>query len=158
MHKGDVYEFWCETPSPVHAQQDASVTITNKDKLIRLLKGRVDYWPSHGEFPSVEHEHVTVDMSPEQTRIYEGVMQTNPILAYKIRHNLPPTKAEATQLNAFLSAARQVSNNPKAFSTEVRMCSGSPWIKLSPEGCRKSVARRLQATKSCASAGWPSVG
>jgi len=109
-------------PGPVES-------LANKDKLVRLLKGRVDYWPARGEFPSVEHEHVTVDMSPDQSRVYEGVMRTNPILAYKIVHNLPPTKAEATQLNAFLAAARQVSNNPKAFSTKL----DRPAIEYSPK-------------------------
>ena len=87
----------------------------NLPKLRKLVQGRVDYAPSVGAFPSVKREDVHVEMSPEQTSLYKSLMNANPGLSYKVRSNLPPSRAESQQLNAFLSAVRQVSNNPAAY-------------------------------------------
>jgi len=65
--------------------------------------------------PKVQEEVVEVQMTPRQEQVYRGLQTMNPILAYKIRHNLPPTKRELKDMNAFLVAARQVSNNPADF-------------------------------------------
>jgi superfamily II DNA or RNA helicase len=55
-------------------------------------------------------------MSPEQQNIYKAVVgKANPILALKVRSGLPLSKAETKDLNAFMTAARQVSNTPKPY-------------------------------------------
>lgn len=87
----------------------------NLPKLRKLIQGRVDYAPSVGEFPAVKREDVPVEMSPEQTHLYKALMAAHPDLSYKVRANLPPSRSEASRLNAFLSAVRQVSNNPASY-------------------------------------------
>jgi len=53
-----------------------------------------------------------VDMSPEQLKIYKVVTNAaNPMLTRKIRSGFPTNKQESSQLNAFMQAARQVSNS-----------------------------------------------
>ena len=81
-----------------------------------MVSGHVDYYdPPKEGFPSVSHEVVQTEMSPEQINHYNFAMdKAGPILSYKIKKNLPPNKQESRQLNAFLQSARQVSNTPKA--------------------------------------------
>lgn len=103
--------------------------LIHKNKLRDLLSGRVDYHPAQGEYPAVTTKTVEVRMSPEQDRVYRGLMARNPMLSYKIRNNLPPSKVESKSLNAFLSAVRQASNNPASFDVTL---TGSP-VKHSPK-------------------------
>lgn len=66
--------------------------------------------------PSVRSETVHVPMDKEQKDYYDFAMGKLPAWSrYKISHNLPPTKSEAVKLNAFFSAARQISNTPHSF-------------------------------------------
>jgi superfamily II DNA or RNA helicase len=94
-------------------------TLKNQSELASLFRDRVDYHASSGEFPSTTHVQHTVPMTSEQTNLYRGMTEKNPVLAYKIRKNLPPDKKESQQLNAFLSGVRQVSNDPGLFDTEL---------------------------------------
>jgi superfamily II DNA or RNA helicase len=87
---------------------------TEPEKFKKLVEGRVDYQPSKGEFPGFDEKHIDVDMTPEQSDLYRGVMSGSP-MAWKIRLNLPPSKAESARLNSFLSGVRQISNNPSAY-------------------------------------------
>jgi SNF2 family DNA or RNA helicase len=89
--------------------------LKNKGQLAELIRGRVDYHPSRGEFPEVSHEFVETEMTQTQSDIYKGLMSKNPLLAYKIKNNLPPDKKESEQLNAFLSGIRQISNDPATY-------------------------------------------
>lgn len=91
--------------------------LKNKSGLAALVRGRVDYHASSGEFPEVTHEFVESEMTPSQTDLYRGLVGKNPLLAYKIKNNLPPSRKESKQLNAFLAGVRQVSNDPATFST-----------------------------------------
>lgn len=77
----------------------------------------VDYHPSSTQdFPSVTRENVEVPMTPEQMGVYETLMGQAPAwVSYKIKKGLPPNKAEAQQLNAFLGGVRQVSNSTGPF-------------------------------------------
>lgn len=93
--------------------------LRNKDKLKAMLTNRVDYHASQGEFPQVSEEIIETDMLPRQESVYKGVLASNPILAYKVRYNLPPSKSESQHLNAFLTATRQVSNNPKSYDVSL---------------------------------------
>ena len=58
-------------------------------------------------------------MSPEQQDYYNFANKKLPVwMRYKIKHNIPPSKAEAAQLNAFMSTSRQVSNSMSPFGNE----------------------------------------
>jgi len=66
--------------------------------------------------PSVSNETVHVPMDAEQKEYYDFAMGKLPAWSrYKIKHNLPPSKSETVKLNAFFSAARQISNTPASF-------------------------------------------
>ena len=95
----------------------------NRKQLAALVAGRVDYNPPEGEYPSVTEENIEVEMTPEQTKLYNAFLDEDRGLARKVRRNLPPSKAESLRLNAFLSAVRQLSNNPQSFDVSL---AGSP--------------------------------
>lgn len=66
--------------------------------------------------PKVTTETIYVPMDKEQERYYDFAMGKLPIWSkYKIKHNLPTNKSEAVKMNAFFSAARQISNSTSAF-------------------------------------------
>ena len=92
-------------------------SIKNRDRLAKALDGYVDYHaPSSKDFPSVSHELLETPMDKEQMKFYDFVLdKAGPGIAYKIRNGLPPSKSEATSLNAFLSGVRQISTSTKAF-------------------------------------------
>lgn len=79
----------------------------------------VDYHPGTTEdFPTRADETIKVPMTGAQMRLYENIAKDQPKwLRKKVLENLPPTKAEATQLNAFLSGVRQVANTTQGFDT-----------------------------------------
>lgn len=92
-------------------------TVKHKHELLKLLKNHVDY---AGEItdtkPSVTTEDVPVEMSTTQDRLTRVMKNELPLwLRWRIKHNLPPNKQQATQLNAFLSGMRQVSLSPYGF-------------------------------------------
>ena len=104
--------------------------LQNKYEIANLVRGRVDFHPSSGEFPTMSVKQVPVNMSDTQTNIYNGLLNTNPMLAYKVRQNLPPNRKESQQLNAFLSGIRQASNDPSTY--DARLSSLRP-IDRSPK-------------------------
>jgi len=77
----------------------------------------VDYHPGSAEnFPTRQDETVKVPMTREQMKLYETIGAEQPSwMRKKILMNLPPTKSEATQLNAFLSGVRQIANTTQGF-------------------------------------------
>lgn len=92
-----------------------------REKELRKVFGKwVDHYPGSSEnFPTVERQDVKVPMTEEQLKIYESAMGQAPAwVAAKVKKGLPPSKAESKQLNAFLSAARQISNSTAGFQTE----------------------------------------
>lgn len=101
------------------ARPHATTYIKNQDQLRDLLRGRVDYHPSGGEFPTVNEEVIGVDMSREQQKLYKALTKASPRLSYKVRMNLPPDKRDSKQLNAFMGAARQISNAPSSYDTRL---------------------------------------
>ena len=76
------------------------------------IKGKVSYYnPPKTDYPSRIDIVKKIPASKEQVGYYNFVTRhANPILAMKIRKNLPLSKQESTQLNAFMTGARQVSN------------------------------------------------
>lgn len=77
----------------------------------------VDYHPgSKEDFPTREDATVRVPMTRDQMKLYENIGKDQPgWLRRKVLMNLPPTKAEAKQLNAFLTGVRQVANTTQGF-------------------------------------------
>jgi len=83
-----------------------------------VLKKWVDYHKGAGEenYPTVERENVPVRMTPQQLSVYDAMLGTAPPwVKMKVKGRLPPSKKESQQLNAFLSATRQVSNSTAPF-------------------------------------------
>lgn len=95
-------------------------SVQNIEELKKNIEGKVHYYPTGtDQFPTRTNALHQVEMSPEQQRIYAGVTGTaNPALARKVRSGLPPNKQEASQLNAFMAAARQVSNTTVPYGGE----------------------------------------
>jgi superfamily II DNA/RNA helicase len=63
-------------------------------------------------------------MTSQQTELYKGLLKSDPVISYKIRNNLPPSKAESLRLNSFMNGVRQVSNNPASYSSAFK---GDPY-------------------------------
>lgn len=87
--------------------------------LQEALDKYVDYHPGSSEnFPTRTDETIHVPMTRDQMGLYEQVTHDQPSwLRKKVLMNLPPTKAEAKQLNSFLGGVRQISNTTSGFDT-----------------------------------------
>jgi len=72
--------------------------------------------PDKGQYPARIEQVKRIEMDPEHADIYRGVTQgLHPALASKVRANMPLNKRELSQLNAFMTAARIISNSPKPY-------------------------------------------
>lgn len=91
-----------------------------RDNLRGLYQKWVDYEPGSSEnFPSVEHQTIRVPMAKDQLKVYDAMMGKAPSwVSYKVKKGLPPSKSESKNLNAFMSAARQISNTTQGFQTK----------------------------------------
>lgn len=92
--------------------------LKNTDELGTTLKQWVDFHENSKDgpdFPDRKDSFIHVPMSKKQQEVYDGVLDAAPAwVRYKVQKGLPPSKAESSQLNAFLTAQRQVSNSPVA--------------------------------------------
>ena len=91
-------------------------SLKNRNELLNALRGRVHTFSQQKNMPRRVEKDVEVEMSPEQQKVYryvEGKLPWHTRL--KIRWNLPPSKAEARDLNAFSSGLRQASNTPGPY-------------------------------------------
>lgn len=107
--------WWAEHMQGIHP--GTVPIVTNKRELAPILQKWVDYHENAREgFPQREDIEYKVPMDPGQQSVYEGVLESAPgWISHKIKHNLPPSKSESKDLNAFLTAARQVSNTPHQY-------------------------------------------
>lgn len=114
--------------------------IKNKEAFRRAVKGAVDYYSppkDSGDFPEVSEEIIETPLSEEQSKTYRAWSgKLNPLLAYKIKNRLPPSKKEAGNLNSFLNAVRQLANTSSNFDTAAEEL----------EGKLRHVAERLENT------------
>lgn len=93
----------------------------NLEELKARFRGKIDYhMPKNAEYPTKTEETISVEMSKLQQKTYDALMKGKPSLRYKVRYGLPPSKAESGKMNAFLSAARQISNTPKQFNVKAK--------------------------------------
>lgn len=113
--------------------------IKNEDTIKKAIKGKVHYHESGSDFFPKRTDHVEkVEMDNDQTKYYKYVTgRANPILALKIRMNMPLSKQETTQLNAFMTAARQVSNTAGPYGGKEI----SPKIKKVVEDIKSAKAK-----------------
>ena len=118
-----------------------------KDNLQQILNKWVDYQPSSKEnFPSVTEEDIKVPMTKSQLALYDAIIgQAPPWLAAKIKAGLPPDKKESRDLNAFATAARQISNSTAPFIQEGKGTPEAPKIQRAFEELQKHFAENPQA-------------
>jgi SNF2 family DNA or RNA helicase len=90
--------------------------LKNKHELVAALRGKVDVFEQQKNMPKRVEKDVDVEMSPEQQRVYNWLEQDlPPAMRAKIKWNLPPSKTESQQLNAFSTGLRQASNTPGPY-------------------------------------------
>jgi len=87
------------------------------DEIKGAIKGKVHYYkPGEENYPDRIDEVKGVEASPEQVKYYQYITKrANPVVALKIRMNMPLSKKELKELNAFMTAARQVSNTTRPY-------------------------------------------
>ncbi len=91
---------------------------TNLNDFATAIRGKVDFHENldRSNFPSFHESIIEVPMTPKQQATYEFVLGKYPAMAYKVRHGIPPSKAESKNMNAFFSGPRQISNHPGEFN------------------------------------------
>ena len=114
-----------------------AVNPKRKDELRKIFSKYIDYHPSSTEnFPSRVDETVYAPLSPKQRQVYDTLLEAAPPwVAYNMRYNLPPTKSEATQLNAFLTGIRQAANTTRPFRSD--QLDVSPKLDLAAQNLKK---------------------
>lgn len=95
--------------------------LKNQGELREALNKYIDAYDAQehnaGDFPTAHHRVVKVNMSPEQKRMYKFLEDDMPApIKWKIRLGLPLSKKESSNLNAFSTGVRQVSNSTKPYS------------------------------------------
>lgn len=74
----------------------------------------------NANFPTVQEQEVRVPMQKQQWALYQNVLKKNPNFARKIKNNLPPSKNDLANMNAFSVAVRQISNTPANYDLSVK--------------------------------------
>lgn len=104
--------------------------IKNEDELRRRMGPYVHQFKGtsgfDSHFPEKKEEDVVVTMSKEQDKMYRAILNTNPELSSKIKKNLPPSKQDLANINAFSVALRQISNTPASYNTALNAIDSSP--------------------------------
>ncbi len=124
--------------------------LKNKEEMGKALQQWVDFHENtkSPDFPTRRDVNVETQMSPEQKEIYESVMGDAPAwVRYKVKKGLPPSKQESKSINAFLSAARQVSVTPGGFmenSTPGEAAKLSPKIQEAFSRLQQRIAENPQ--------------
>jgi SNF2 family DNA or RNA helicase len=95
------------------------VTLRNVPQIKKMFGRYVDFLTTEdvgGDMPRKKVEEVTVPMSKEQQGIYDYALQSaGPVLASKIRQNLPMDYKEAAQAFTIIMKARQAANSVGPF-------------------------------------------
>lgn len=90
----------------------------NMKEFEKAVRGKVDFYQNadRSTFPSHDEKIFEVPMTSKQQATYDFTLNRYPMLAYKIKHGLPPNKSEESNFASFLSGPRQVSNHPGGFN------------------------------------------
>lgn len=122
-------------------QPGSRPVLKNTDELGSVLRKWTDYHenPTNtADFPSRNDEVIEVPMSPAQQDVYNAIIGQAPAwVRYKVQKGLPPSKAEAQNLNAFLTGARQAQLSPGVFQK------GQPATESATK--QREAFKRLQA-------------
>lgn len=101
-----------------------TTVVKGKKELSGMLNRYIDKYDvkedpeSAKYFPKKTEEIHEVPMSKDQERMYKYLEGNMPFLIrMKIRHNMPLSKKESAQLNAFSTGVRQVSNSTRPYVT-----------------------------------------
>lgn len=90
--------------------------IAHVDELKNMLAGHIDYHAAKSDVVPVTREDVPVEMSEQQTRLYQGMWQKLPWLTrWKLAKDFPLSSSELLKLKSFLSGPRQVSLSTLPF-------------------------------------------
>lgn len=89
----------------------------NVKEIKDAVLGKVHYYKSSkDDYPERIDKIKEVEASKEQADIYRYVTnKANPIIALKVKMNLPLSKQELKSINSFMGAARQVSNTSEPY-------------------------------------------
>jgi hypothetical protein len=83
--------------------------LAHEDELKELLKGHVDYYAPSKDVVPVKYEDVPVEMSNEQSQLYQAMWNKLPwILKWKLKWQFPLNHSELTRMTSFLTGPRQV--------------------------------------------------
>jgi hypothetical protein len=95
--------------------------LINRQRLVDAAKGYVDVHSNTTDgFPAKEEHHIDVPMSDRQYDTYRYHEDALPFWTrWKIKANLPLSKAESNNLNMFNSGLRQAANTPRAYDASM---------------------------------------
>lgn len=127
-------------------------TIKNMDKLKNIVSPYIDYHNSletnSGDFPTKTEKVYTAPLSKEQERMYDFLIaKMNPILRKKVEWGLPLSKAESSNLNAFSTGIRQVSDSITPYKKDGSIVS-SPKIEMAVGNLLNQVANNKDNHKA----------
>jgi len=95
-------------------------TLKSTPELEDALKKYVDYYNAgtdNPNFPKVNEEDKIVNMSKNQTDLYNTIMGKAPLwVRMKVKAGLPPSKKELSSLKAFMTGPRMASNSTQGFN------------------------------------------
>lgn len=118
-------------------------TLRNKGELKKVFGNYLHHYDntedpeSQKDFPTKTERVVQVEMSPEQHRMYKFVEADLPVLLQmKIRNNLPLSKKEMANLNAFATGVRQVSTGYRYLNRD-KVGDFTPKVKTAVESLEK---------------------
>lgn len=119
-------------------------SLKNKADLKHRLNLYMDSYDNRSDpeaakhFPTTSEKKIEVEMSPEQIQLYKFMENKLPWhLKLKVRSGMPLDKKESSQLNAFSSGIRQVSNSTKSFMPQY--IETTPKIRMAADSIQKGI-------------------
>ena len=122
--------------------------VRHKKELMQLLQGRVhtvENLATNDTRPEVLENEIKVPMSPLQNEINRGLQNKLPFwMRWKFKKNLPVSKQQSSQLNAFMSGMRQIGLSPYGFDRRLDAYGAfrqSPKLQETFKRIRENVAK-----------------
>jgi superfamily II DNA or RNA helicase len=93
-----------------------SQDVKNIDELKALMRGHIDYYSPDKPLVPTNFEDHTVEMGPDQTKVYKAIYDQLPwTMRWKMKHQFPLSRSEFTRLQSFLTGPRQVALSTLPF-------------------------------------------